>query len=127
MQPSENSGSILPRSGTALTVGLLCLAGALLGGTQIVPVVPDGLTPLPSFLDQRVRMLVRAAERYRGLQLEHPVQRGAIGVEALRKAVAEDLAKDLPPPRMAEVESALKAFSFMPESMSLATYLPELL
>jgi hypothetical protein len=117
----------LRKSAVALLLAFLGLAGAVSSDTRIMPVVPDGLTPLPATLDQRVRMLIRAAERYRGLPLEHPVQRGAINVEALRKAVAEDLAQDLPPARMAQVESALKAFGFMPEKMSLATFLPDLL
>jgi hypothetical protein len=110
-----------------LLLALLGLTALAYCGTQIAPVVPPGLAPLPADLDQRVRTLVKAAEHYRGLKLEHPVPRGAIDVAGMKKAVAEDLSQDLPPARLAEVDAALKAFSLIPETMNLTTYLPDLL
>jgi hypothetical protein len=89
--------------------------------------LPPGLTPLPPALDRHMGELVRAAEHFRGLRLERPVPRGAIDPAALRKAMSDDLGEELPPAKMAAVETALKAFGFIPETMSLAVYYPELL
>jgi hypothetical protein len=115
------------RKRAILIVALLGAAAALHSATHIAPVVPNGLTPLPPELDREVRSLLKAAEHYRGLSLEHPVPRGVIDLPGLRKAVSEDLDEDLPPARRAEAEAALKAFGLMPDTMSLATYLPDLL
>ena len=107
-------------------VSLLTAASVTIAPSR-VPTLPAGLTPLPPQLDRHMRELVHAAEHFRGLRLERAVPRGAIDPATLRKAMSEDLGEDLPPAKMAEVETALKAFGFIPETMSLATYYPELL
>jgi hypothetical protein len=52
---------------------------------------------------------------------------GRVSEAELRREVAADFREDLPPERLAAVELSLKAFGLIPESMELATYVPELL
>jgi hypothetical protein len=122
------------RSALAVLLALALLPLAPPGSTASITITPSraaalppGLTALPPELDRHMRDLVRAAEHFRGLRLEHAVPRGAIDETTLRKAMSDDLGEDLPPAKMAAVETALKAFGFIPETMSLATYYPELL
>src|SRR5260370_39720421 len=116
-----------PRLAAAvLALGLLVLALAPAGTRASITVTPSastalppGLTPLPAALDRHMGELVRAAERFRGLRLERPVPRGSIDPPALRKATSDDLSDDLPPAKMAAGPTALQAFGFIPEAMSL--------
>jgi hypothetical protein len=85
------------------------------------------LLPLPPALERRMGELVHAAERYRGLTLKRRVPWGRVSEPELRREIAADFQEDLPPARLAAVELSLKAFGFIPESMDLATYYPELL
>ncbi|HVT58094.1 MAG TPA: hypothetical protein VHR45_06820 [Thermoanaerobaculia bacterium] len=85
------------------------------------------LNPFPPELARRMKALVRAAEKYRGLQLRHRVPWGTVSEDELRKEVLADFQADLPPGKLAALELSLKAFGFVPESMDLKTYYPDLL
>jgi hypothetical protein len=106
-----------------LAVWLLLLLGAASGAPRPAPT----LAPLPPALERRMGELVREAEHYRGLKLERRVPWGRVSETELRREVAADFREDLPPERLAAVELSLKAFGLIPESMELATYVPELL
>jgi hypothetical protein len=84
------------------------------------------MSPLPDDLEGRLRTLMRAAERYRGLPARRPVPSGTIDEAALEKKMAAVLREDLPPERLAALEASLKAFGLLPEEMNFAAYYPRL-
>ncbi|HYO14245.1 MAG TPA: hypothetical protein VE685_13700 [Thermoanaerobaculia bacterium] len=89
--------------------------------------LPGGMSPLPEDLESRLRTLMRAAEKHRGLQARSPVPSGTIGEAALEKKMTEVLREELPPERLAALEVSLKAFGLLPEEMDFAAYYPRLL
>ena len=105
-----------------MTIKLLPLFTLLLA-----PVLPPGVAPLPEALENRVEALLEEAEKYRGLEAKEAVPSGTVDDTALRKKVVESFQTDLPPEKLRPVETALKAFGLVPESLDLAKFFPDLL
>jgi hypothetical protein len=95
--------------------------------TAAAPSLPGDLSPLPDDLETRLRTLLRAAEKYRGLPARRPVPSGTIGEAALEKKMTAVLREELPPERLAALEVSLKAFGLLPGDMDFAAYYPRLL
>ncbi len=89
--------------------------------------LPAGVAPLPPDLAARLRELTAAAEQARGLAARGPVRAGLLDRAELQRQVADVLRQELPPKELAAIQEALRAFDFVPESLDLARYLPELL
>lgn len=89
--------------------------------------LPVGVAPLEGAAAERFRGLVEKAEKVRGLQALRPVAAGTLDEAALRVRMTEALREDLPPEKIGAMELGLKAFGLIPEPMSLARYLPELM
>lgn len=94
---------------------------------ETAPSLPDGVVPPSPEIEQRLQGLLEQAEKVRGLAARRPVPSGVIGEEALQGKMAEALREDLPPEEMKGLETALKAFGLLPESLDLASYYPQLL
>ena len=109
------------------SLALALLAPALAALEPAVAPLPDGLGPLPAELDARIAELLRVAEARRGLAAKRPVVSGALDEPALAARMAETFREELPEPELAAVEATLAAFGFIPETLDVGTYLPELL
>lgn len=116
---------------SAVSLSLLLLLAFPLGAaeedTVPSPSLPGGMSPLPEDLESRLRTLLRAAEKHRGLRSRASVPSGTIGEAALERKMAEVLREELPPERLAALEVSLKAFGLLPEEMDFAAYYPRLL
>ena len=91
------------------------------------PKLPDGVDALPKELSVRLKELLKNAEKYRGLKCLHGVPSGALKEDALRVKMKLAFEEELPPAKMKPLDSALKSFGLIPETMNLGTYYPELL
>ena len=91
------------------------------------PVLPKDVLALPPELDLRMKDLIKAAEKFRGLPCLHAVPYGALGELGLKRKMVLAFQEELPAEKMAPLEASLKAFGLIPESMVLAKYYPELL
>lgn len=89
--------------------------------------LPAGVTPLPEELGDRISALTREAEKYRGLAAKDPVPSGTVDDPVLRKKMVESFEADLPPATLRPIETGLKAFGLIPESLDLVKFFPELL
>jgi hypothetical protein len=89
--------------------------------------LPEGVSPLPPESAGRLRELLQAAEKYRGLTARRPVPSGVLGEEELKKKVVEAFREEVPPEVLRSLEASLKAFGLIPETMDLARFYPELL
>ncbi len=92
-----------------------------------IPTLPEGVAPLPPASESHFQELLKAAEKYRGLEARRPVLAGTLEKPELRKKMVQAMAEDLSPEQLEAVESAAKAFGLIPESLDLSTYLPDLL
>jgi len=91
------------------------------------PALPKDVDALPADLSTKMKSLIRSAEKFRGLQCKHPVLCGSLGKEGLRKKMLQAFDEELPESKMNPLEASLKAFGFIPETMQLNKYYPELL
>ena len=91
------------------------------------PKLPDGVDALPKELNLRLKELLKSAEKYRGLKCLHGVPSGSLKEDALRVKMKLAFEEELPPAKMKPLDSALKSFGLIPETMDLGTYYPELL
>jgi hypothetical protein len=71
--------------------------------------------------------LQRQAESWRGLRAKRPVQSRTLAEKELAQKVADSFREDMPAGTLRSLDSALKAFGLIPESLDLATFLPRLL
>jgi len=91
------------------------------------PVLPKGINELPKDLSLRMKELIKSAEQYRGLKCKYPVACGSLNKDMLKKKMLEAFQEELPAEKMDPLEASLKMFKFIPETMVLAKYYPELL
>jgi hypothetical protein len=91
------------------------------------PRLPEGVKPLPRKSAEHVDELLRKAEEYRGLKARQPVAAGTVDPRRLKEKVAGSIAEDYTPDELRSLETSLKAFGLVPESLDLRRYLPELL
>jgi hypothetical protein len=91
------------------------------------PELPKDVNALPADLASRMKGLIKQAEKYRGLNCKHAVPCGAVGKEGLRKKMLQAFDEELPAEKMNPLEASLKSFGFIPETMVLNKYYPELL
>ena len=111
-----------------LSVPILFLLLVLLAGATPKPAaLPEGVTPLPAAAAQHMQTLLEAAEKYRGLHARSPIPAGTLEEAGLKKQLLESMRQHMPPESLRAAEVSLKAFGLIPETMSLAKYLPELL
>jgi hypothetical protein len=89
--------------------------------------LPEGVTPLPPESAQRFQELLDATEKFRGLAARRPVPAGTLAEPELRRKITESVAKELTPGEIRGIETGAKAFGLIPENLSLASYLPDLL
>jgi hypothetical protein len=89
--------------------------------------LPAGVTPLPPESAQHMRTLLEAAEKYRGLKAKAPIPAGTLEEAGLKKKLLESMGHRLSAETLRSAEISLKAFGLIPETMNLATYLPDLL
>ena len=71
--------------------------------------------------------LQRQAETWRGLRAKRPVQSRTLAEKELAQKVADSFREDMPAGTLRSLDSALKAFGLIPESLDLAAFLPRLL
>ena len=102
-----------------LAIALLFLAAP--------PKLPDGVKPLPRKSAEHLGELLRRAEEYRGLKALRPVAAGTVDSRRLKEKVTVSIAEDYTPEELKSLETSLKAFGLVPESLDLRRYLPELL
>ncbi|HEY0514536.1 MAG TPA: hypothetical protein VGH73_21720 [Thermoanaerobaculia bacterium] len=115
-----------PRS-AALVLALLVPAAGGGAAPAPPPKPPRGITPLTPENERRFEELLRAAEQYRGLKAKQPVAAGSLDVPALKARMTEETGKSTTPKSLKVLETSLKAFGLIPETMDLGRYLPELL
>src|SRR6266404_5296155 len=96
-------------------------------GEPAEPELPKDVNALPADLATRMKGLIKQAEKYRGLNCKHAVPCGSVGVEGLRKKMLLAFDEELPATKINPLEASLKSFGFIPESMNLSKYYPELL
>lgn len=89
--------------------------------------LPEGVAPLEDAAARRLAELLQDAEKLRGLKARRPIPAGVVEEKDLPAKIAEAFRQDLPPERLKAAEVGLKAFGLLPESLDLASYLPELL
>ncbi len=112
---------------------LSCVLLAALVRAETAPVpaagsgLPEGVTPLPPESAQHFEELLDAAEKFRGLEARRPVPAGTLAELELRRKITESVAEDLTPGEIRKIETGAKAFGLIPESLSLASYLLDLL
>jgi hypothetical protein len=106
----------------AAALGALLMAPALCAGT-----LPEGVTPLPKEMESRIAELLKEAETWRGLKAREPVPSGTVDDPVLKQKMIDSFREELPPEVLRPVEISLKAFGFIPESLDLVKFLPELL
>lgn len=117
-----------PRPLRCFPVPILFLLLVLLAGAAPKPAaLPEGVTPLPAAATQHMQTLLEAAEKYRGLHARLPIPAGTLEEAGLKKQLLESMRQHMPPESLRAAEVSLKAFGLIPETMSLAKYLPELL
>lgn len=109
-----------------LTLAAL-LSGAAPPQAAQAPALPAGVAPLPAADAKHFQELLAAAEKYRGLAALRPVPAGTLAESALREKIKEAFGKEVSPGELAKIEIGAKAFGFIPESMDLSRYLPEIL
>jgi hypothetical protein len=107
-------------------VGALLLAPALYAGT-LPEGLPEGVTPLPKEMESRVAELLKEAETWRGLHAKEPVPSGTVDDPVLKQKLIDSFREELPPEVLRPAETGLKAFGFIPESLDLVAFFPELL
>jgi hypothetical protein len=111
-----------------LPMPILLLFLVLLAGAAPKPAaLPEGVAPLPAASAQHMQTLLAAAEKYRGLHARSPIPAGTLEEAGLKKKLLESMRQHMSPESLRAAEVSLKAFGLIPESMSLVTYLPELL
>jgi hypothetical protein len=91
------------------------------------PRLPEGVRPLPRKGAEHLAKLLKGAEEYRGLKAKTPVAAGTVDSRRLKEKVAVSIAEDYTPEELRSLETSLKAFGLLPESLDLQRYLPELL
>jgi hypothetical protein len=105
--------------------------GALLNLFPAAPLraggLPEGVTALPKAMASRLGELLKEAEKYRGLTAREPVPSGIVDAAVLKQKVLASFREDLPPETLRPAETSLKAFGFIPESLDLVTFFPDLL
>ena len=105
----------------------LLLAVPLFAETAPSSGLPEGVSPLPPESAQHFQELLDAAEKFRGLDARRPVPAGTLAEPELRRKITESVAKELTPGEIRAIETGAKAFGLIPENLSLASYLPDLL
>jgi len=71
--------------------------------------------------------LLHQAETWRGLRAKQHIESRTLAEKELAGEVAESFREDMPAGTLRSIESALKAFGLIPESLDLAVFLPKLL
>jgi hypothetical protein len=89
--------------------------------------LPKDVSPLPAKLQDQMKTLMRMAQKYRGLAMTQDVPCGSLGEALLRKKMVQAFQEELPDVKINPMEASLKAFGFIPETMVLSKYYPELL
>lgn len=89
--------------------------------------VPRGVTPLAPEKARHFDELLHAAEQYRGLKAKRQVAAGSLDSRALKEEMKASMGKDYASQDLKVVETGLKAFGLIPESMDLRSYLPDLM
>jgi len=92
-----------------------------------LPALPAGIEPVSGELGDRVHGLLEKAETLRGLKALRPISAGTVDEAGLRAQMASSLRRQTDPARVRALELGLKAFGLIPESMSLARFLVELM
>ena len=108
-------------------LSLLLILATSICRAESAPNLPDGVDPLPADLNAKMKELLKNAEKYRGLKCLHGVPSGSLKEDMLRTKMRLAFEEELPPAKMRPLEAALKAFGFIPSSMDLSKYYPELL
>jgi hypothetical protein len=108
------------------------LLAAVLGALLVVPALcagtlPEGVTPLPKEMEGRIAELLKEAETWRGLKAREPVPTGSVDDLILKQKMIDSFREQLPPEVLRPIETSLKAFGFIPESLDLVKFFPELL
>lgn len=106
---------------------LLLILATSICRAEDAPKLPDGVDALPADLNAKLKELLRNAEKYRGLKCLHGVPSGSLKEDMLRTKMRLAFEEELPPAKMRPLEATLKAFGFIPGSMDLGKYYPELL
>ncbi|MCY3021111.1 MAG: hypothetical protein NTW87_19020 [Planctomycetota bacterium] len=91
------------------------------------PTLPADVAPLSAALNAQIKQLMQSVEEYRGLPCKRPVPCGSVERGLLKKKMLQVMQEELPPEKMNSLQAGLKAFGFIPESMNLGQYFPELL
>ncbi|MBE7465182.1 MAG: hypothetical protein HS116_17025 [Planctomycetes bacterium] len=104
-----------------------CALAAVCACAQDEPKLPDGIEKLDPAIQARLEVLVKSAERYRGLALPKRIAMGQLDTEALKKKVLLMFKDELPAEKMEPIQRTYKAFGLMPAAMDLNVYYPELL
>lgn len=115
-----------------LSVVLWVSAGLVTGqaGEAAVPeppVLPKDIDALPADLNRRMKDLIKAAEKYRGLRTLQGVPCGALGEMGLKRKMLQAFQEELPAEKMNVLEASLKALKLIPDTMILNEYYPKLL
>lgn len=105
----------------------LAALGALLLAPALPEGLPEGVAPLPQEMQGRVEQLLQEAETWRGLEAKEPVPSGIVDDRVVKQKLIDSFREELPPEVLRPVETALKAFGFIPESLDLVKFFPELL
>ncbi|HEX3557083.1 MAG TPA: hypothetical protein VIA62_27985 [Thermoanaerobaculia bacterium] len=119
-------GKTFRRALPALLLLLLAGAGLALAPKPAAP-LPEGVVPLSAAGAQHMQTLLEAAEKYRGLHARAPIPAGTLEEAGLKKKLLETMRQHLKPESLRAAEVSLKAFGLIPETLDLASYLPELL
>ena len=91
------------------------------------PALPADVAPLPPELQDKMKVLIDAAQKYRGLKCKAGCPCGSLNEPMLKKKMLISFGQELPDAKMRLLESSLKAFGLIPETMDLAKYYPALL
>ncbi len=89
--------------------------------------LPKDVNPLPANLQDQMKTLMRMAQKYRGLPLNAEIPCGSVVEATLKKKMVQAFEEELPGEKINPMEASLKAFGFIPETMVLSKYYPELL
>jgi len=86
-------------------------------------------SPLPVIgeVGDHLLELQRQAESWRGLSAKRPIESRTVAEKELAREVAESFREDMPAGTLRSLESALKAFGLIPETLDMAVFLPRLL
>lgn len=77
--------------------------------------------------ERHLQELLLQAETWRGLRAKRPVPSRTLAEKALSTVVTESFHKDMPAGTLLAMQTALKTFGLIPESLDLSEFLPRLL